>query len=146
VAARIALTLIDFDTQLLPDAITLPLLWAGLLVNMTGLFVPLPAAVAGAMLGYLMLWLVYWLFRLLTGKEGMGYGAFQLLAALGAWLGLGMLPVIVLLSAVTGSVVGIAYLLVRKKSAPFAFGPYLAMAGGIALLWGKPLLAWYLGR
>ncbi|MDP2227746.1 MAG: A24 family peptidase [Moraxellaceae bacterium] len=143
--ALISLTLIDFDTQLLPDQITLPLLWAGLLVNIEGMFVPLHAAVIGAMLGYLILWSVYWLFKLLTGKEGMGYGDFKLLAALGAWLGWMQVPVILLLSSVVGSIIGIGYLIVRRESAPFAFGPYIAIAGFIALLWGVPLVSWYLG-
>lgn len=143
--ALISLTMIDFDTQLLPDDITLPLLWAGLLVNMNGVFVPLPQAVIGAMAGYLVLWSVYWLFKLVTGKEGMGYGDFKLLAALGAWLGWTMVPLIVLLSSVVGAVIGVAYLAIRKESAPFAFGPYIAIAGFIALLWGQPLLHWYLG-
>lgn len=143
--ALISLTLIDFDTQLLPDSITLPLLWAGLLLNMQGLFVSLPSAVLGAAFGYLSLWSVYWLFKLVTGKEGMGYGDFKLLAALGAWLGAMALPVIILLSSVVGAVIGLVYLLVRKESAPFAFGPYIAIAGFIALLWGEPLMKWYLG-
>jgi len=143
--ALIALTLIDFDTQLLPDSITLPLLWAGLLINMQGVFVSLPSAVLGAAFGYLSLWSVYWLFKLATGKEGMGYGDFKLLAALGAWLGAMTLPLILLLSSVVGAIIGLGYLIVRKESAPFAFGPYIAIAGLIALLWGEPLLHWYLG-
>lgn len=143
--ALIALTLIDFDTQLLPDDITLPLLWAGLLVNLSGTFVPLADAVIGAAAGYLSLWSVYWLFKLATGREGMGYGDFKLLAALGAWLGWLALPLILLLSSVVGSLVGLVYLAVRRESAPFAFGPYIAIAGLIALLWGQPLLRWYLG-
>lgn len=143
--ALISLTLIDFDTQLLPDSITLPLLWAGLLLNMQGVFVSLPSAVLGAAFGYLSLWSVYWLFKLATGKEGMGYGDFKLLAALGAWLGALALPVIILLSSVVGAVIGLMYLAIRKESAPFAFGPYIAIAGFIALLWGEPLMKWYLG-
>lgn len=143
--ALVTLTMIDFDTQLLPDDITLPLLWAGLLVNLSGLFVPLHAAVIGAAAGYLSLWSVYWLFKLVTGKEGMGYGDFKLMAALGAWMGWLMLPAILLFSALAGSVIGIGYLIVRRESAPFAFGPYIAIAGFIALLWGQPLLHWYLG-
>lgn len=143
--ALVALTMIDFDRQLLPDAITLPLLWAGLLVNLNGTFVPLPSAVIGAMSGYLLLWSVYWLFKLATGKEGMGYGDFKLLAAFGAWLGWTMIPLIVLLSSVVGAIIGLCYLAIRKESAPFAFGPYIAIAGFIALLWGKPLMQWYLG-
>ncbi len=143
--ALISLTLIDFDTQLLPDSITQPLLWAGLLLNMQGLFVSLPSAVLGASLGYLSLWSVYWLFKLITGKEGMGYGDFKLLAALGAWLGAMALPVIILLSSLVGSIIGLAYLAIRKESAPFAFGPYIAIAGFIALLCGPQLIQWYLG-
>lgn len=142
--ALVALTMIDFDTQYLPDAITLPLVWAGLLVNMHGLWVPLDSAVWGAVLGYLSLWSVYWLFKLATGKEGMGYGDFKLLAALGAWLGPAQLPLIILLSSVVGAVIGGVYLAVRKQSAPFAFGPYLAIAGFIAMLGGPAIIQWYL--
>lgn len=144
--ALVALTMIDFDTQLLPDDITLPLLWAGLLVNLGGMFVSLPDAVLGAAFGYLSLWSMYWLFRLATGREGMGYGDFKLLAALGAWLGWQALPLILLLSSLVGSVVGIGYYLVRRESAPYSFGPYIAIAGIIALLWGKSLVGWYLGN
>jgi len=141
----IALTMIDFDTQLLPDTITLPLVWAGLLVNLHGLWVPLDQAVLGAVFGYLSLWSVYWLFKLATGKEGMGYGDFKLLAALGAWLGPMQLPLIILLSSVVGAVIGGIYMAVRKESTPFAFGPYLAIAGFIALLGGPEIVGWYLG-
>lgn len=143
--ALVALTMIDFDTQLLPDDITLPLIWAGLLVNMYGLWVPLDKAVIGAMLGYLSLWSVYWLFKLATGKEGMGYGDFKLLAALGAWLGPGQLPLILLLSSVVGAVIGGVYIIIRKENAPFAFGPYLAIAGVIAMFGGPDIIDWYLG-
>ena len=143
--ALVALTMIDFDTQLLPDDITLPLLWAGLLLNIPGTFVPLSHAVIGAAAGYLSLWSVYWLFKLTTGREGMGYGDFKLMAALGAWLGWAMLPVILLFSSIAGAIIGIGYLIVRRESAPFAFGPYIAIAGFVALLWGQPLLRWYLG-
>lgn len=143
--ALISLTLIDFDTMYLPDEITLPLVWAGLLANMLGLFVPLPTALIGAVAGYLSLWSIYWLFKLLTGKEGMGYGDFKLLAALGALLGWQVLPVIVLLSSLVGSLVGLGYRIIRGENLPFAYGPYLAIAGFIALLWGQPLLHWYLG-
>lgn len=142
--ALVALTMIDFDTQLLPDDITLPLVWAGLLVNLNGLFVPLPEAVLGAVAGYLALWSIFWLFKLLTGKEGMGYGDFKLLAALGAWMGWHQLPLIILLSSVVGVVVGIGYLLVRRQSLAFAYGPYLAAAGYISLVTGQPLMQWYL--
>lgn len=144
----VALTFIDFDTQLLPDNITLPLLWAGLLANVAGLVpgVTLRDAVIGAMAGYLALWLVYWLFKLIRGKEGMGYGDFKLLAALGAWLGWQMLPLIVLLSSVVGAVIGIGLIVFkgRDHQIPLAFGPYLAIAGAIALFFGKSLLALYL--
>ena len=146
--ALIALSFIDIDEQLLPDSITLPLLWAGLLFNLTAgehAFVPLADAVAGAMAGYLSLWLVYQGFKLVTGREGMGYGDFKLLAALGAWLGWQMLPLIILLSAVVGAVIGIAMILLlgRDRQVPIPFGPYLAAAGWIALLWGPQLTsAW----
>ena len=142
----IALTFIDADTQLLPDSITLPLLWLGLLFNLSGTFVGLSAAVVGAMAGYLSLWSVYWLFKLLTGKEGMGYGDFKLLAALGAWLGWQMLPLVILLSSLVGAVVGVALIILAKRGrqVPIPFGPYLAAAGIIALLWGKGLNEAYL--
>jgi leader peptidase (prepilin peptidase)/N-methyltransferase len=137
----LAMTFIDFDTQLLPDDLTYPLLWAGLLVNLNGMFVPLHEAVIGAAAGYLVLWGIYWLFKLATGKEGMGYGDFKLLAALGAWLGWTMLPTIVLLSSVVGAVVGIGLILFggHKRGKPIPFGPYLAAAGLIALLYGAPI-------
>ncbi len=142
----LALTCIDFDTQLLPDNMTLPLLWGGLLVNLDGMFVPLPAAVIGAVAGYLTLWSIYWLFKLIRGKEGMGYGDFKLLAALGAWLGWQMLPVIVLLSSVVGATIGICLIVFkgRDHNIPLAFGPYLAIAGAIALFWGPALARLYL--
>ena len=143
--AVIALTMIDFDTQLLPDDITLPLVWAGLLVNMKGLWIPLDQAVLGAAFGYLSLWSIYWLFKLVTGKEGMGYGDFKLLAALGAWLGPSQLPLIILLSSCVGAVIGGVYAAIRKESAPFAFGPYLAIAGLIAMFSGPEIVSWYLG-
>jgi len=143
----IAMTFIDADTQLLPDDLTLPLLWLGLLVNLNGSFVPLPEAVIGAVAGYLALWSVYWLFKLTTGKEGMGYGDFKLLAALGAWLGWKMLTVIVLLSSAVGAVVGIALILFARhgRNKPIPFGPYLAAAGLLTMLYGKPIVAAYLG-
>ena len=143
--ALIALTMIDFDTQYLPDVITLPLMWAGLMINLQGLWVPLDQAVLGAAFGYLSLWSVYWLFKLVTGKEGMGFGDFKLLAALGAWLGPSQLPLIILLSSLVGAVIGGIYMAVRKQSAPFAFGPYLAIAGFIAMLGGPEIVSWYLG-
>jgi len=138
----LALTFIDFDTQLLPDDITLPLLWAGLAVNLFGTFVPLREAVIGAIAGYLALWTVYWLFKLIRGKEGMGYGDFKLLAALGAWLGWQMLPLIILLSSVVGAVIGITLVVFkgRDHNIPLAFGPYLAIAGAIALFFGGTLV------
>lgn len=143
----LALAMIDADTQYLPDILTLPLLWAGLALNSIGGFCPLSSAVWGAIAGYLVLWSVYWLFRLITGKEGMGYGDFKLLAALGAWLGWQMLPVIVILSAATGAVIGGIQLAVqgRDRQTPIPYGPYLAAAGWIAMLWGPTLLHWYLG-
>lgn len=142
----IAMTWIDYDTKLLPDDLTLPLLWAGLLINVNGTFVPLQDAVIGAAAGYLVLWSVYWLFKLATGKEGMGYGDFKLLAALGAWMGWAMLPTIVLLSSVVGAIVGISLIVFAKRGRdnPIPFGPYLAAAGLIALLWGKDLSAGFL--
>jgi leader peptidase (prepilin peptidase)/N-methyltransferase len=138
----LALTMIDIDTQLLPDDVTLPLLWAGLIVNLGGLFAPLPDAVIGAVAGYLSLWTIYWLFKLIRGKEGMGHGDFKLLAALGAWLGWQVLPVIVLLSSVVGAVIGITLIVFkgRDNNLPLAFGPYLAIAGGIALFFGPTLV------
>ena len=137
----LALTMIDFDTQLLPDSLTLPLLWAGLLVNLWGGFSPLPDAVIGAVAGYLSLWTIYWLFKLIRGKEGMGHGDFKLLAALGAWLGWQVLPVIVLLSSVVGAVIGLLLIVFkgRDHNVPLAFGPYLAIAGAIALFFGPTL-------
>jgi leader peptidase (prepilin peptidase) / N-methyltransferase len=143
----IAMTFIDADTQLLPDDLTLLLLWCGLLVNLNGIFVPLGEAVIGAAAGYVSLWSVYWLFKLATGKEGMGYGDFKLLAALGAWLGWKMLPVIILLSSVVGAVVGISLILFAKhgRDNPIPFGPYLAAAGVIAFLYGSQLVEAYLG-
>jgi leader peptidase (prepilin peptidase) / N-methyltransferase len=144
----VALTFIDFDTQLLPDNLTLPLLWAGLIANLFGAAqsVSLRDAVIGAIAGYLVLWTVYWLFKLIRGKEGMGYGDFKLLAALGAWLGWQMLPLIVLLSSVVGALIGIGLIVFKGRDhrIPLAFGPYLAIAGVIALFFGKPLAALYL--
>jgi leader peptidase (prepilin peptidase)/N-methyltransferase len=145
----LALALVDVDTQLLPDSMTLPLLWAGLLINafpsLGMAFVDLRSAVAGAAAGYVSLWLVYQLFKLATGKEGMGYGDFKLFAAIGAWLGWQILPLVILLSAAVGAVIGIAMILLagRSRHKPIPFGPYLAGAGWIAILWGEPLLASY---
>lgn len=147
IAAMVALTFIDFDKQLLPDDITLPLIWAGLLLNLNGTFAALPHAVVGAMAGYLALWSVYWLFKLATGKEGMGYGDFKLLAAIGAWLGWQLLPLVILLSSLVGAIVGIILIVLarRGRNVPIPFGPYLAAAGLIALFWGKSINQTYLG-
>jgi leader peptidase (prepilin peptidase) / N-methyltransferase len=141
----LTLALIDFDTQLLPDSLTLPLLWLGLLFNLSATFVPLSTAVIGAMAGYLALWSVYWLFKLVTGKEGMGYGDFKLLAALGAWFGWPALPGIIFLSAVVGAVLGIAMMVLAKRSkeVPMPFGPYLAGAGLISLYFGANIAAMF---
>jgi leader peptidase (prepilin peptidase)/N-methyltransferase len=146
--ALIALTFIDLDTFYLPDNITLPLIWLGLLVNLNGVFVSLDSAVVGAIAGYLVLWTVYQLFRLLTGKEGMGFGDFKLLAALGAWLGWTLLPLIILLSSLIGAIVGIGMIVLggHDRAKPIPFGPYLALAGVVALFWGKTMLALYLGQ
>ncbi len=143
----LALTFIDFDKLLLPDQLTLPLLWVGLLLNLSQQFVPLADAVIGAIAGYMVLWSIYWAFKLLTGKEGMGYGDFKLLAALGAWLGWQSLPLILILSSCVGAILGITLVVMRRhqQSKPMPFGPYLAIAGWIALLWGEQLTSWYLG-
>jgi leader peptidase (prepilin peptidase)/N-methyltransferase len=143
----VAASVIDFDTQLLPDAITMPLLWAGLLFNLGGTFVDLHSAVIGAAAGYLILWSVYWAFKLATGKEGMGFGDFKLLGAIGAWLGWKMLPLVILLSSFVGAIVGIALIVVarRGREVPIPFGPYLACAGVIALFWGPGLVDRWLG-
>ncbi len=141
----IALTGIDFDTQLLPDRFTLPLAGLGLFVNAYGLFVTSTQAIFGYVIGFLCLWIVYKLFLLMTGKHGMGYGDFKLLAALGAWLGPMVLPLIVFLSAVIGSIIGIILMKRAGESRPFAFGPYIAMAGMVALLYGNDIMGWYLG-
>ena len=142
----ITLTLIDLKTQLLPDSITLPLLWLGILLSFFDVFTDLTSSVVGAMAGYLILWSVYQLFKLLTGKEGMGFGDFKLLAALGAWIGYSYLPQIILVSSVVGSVFGISMLIIgkTKQQQPIPFGPYLAVAGWIALLWGETINTTYL--
>lgn len=144
--ALLALTAIDFDTQLLPDDITLPLVWTGLLFNLFGTYTTLQSAVLGAVFGYLILWGVYWLFKLITGKEGMGYGDFKLLAALGAWLGWQMLPLIILSSSLVGAGVGITLIVAVKhgRDIPIPFGPYLAGGGLVALFWGQMLTQNYL--
>ena len=140
-----ALAVIDFDTQLLPDALTLPLVWAGLLANALGAFTDLSSAVIGAAAGYLFLWAVYWLFRLATGREGMGYGDFKLLAAIGAFLGWQVLPLVILLSSVAGAILGILLMILarRGREVPMPFGPYLAIGALVALFAGKELTrAW----
>lgn len=141
----IAMSFIDLDTQLLPDELTLPLIWLGLIVNLEGTFVPLRGAVLGAAAGYLSLWLVYWMFRAFTGKEGIGYGDFKLLAALGAWMGWMMLPLIVLLSSAVGATFGIVMIALKRhqRDRPIPFGPFLAAAGLLALLIGHSIIdAW----
>lgn len=145
--ALIALAVIDLDTQLLPDDITLPLLWIGLLVNINHGFTDIQSAVIGAIAGYLSLWSIYWCFKLITGKEGMGYGDFKLLAAIGAWLGWSMLPLVILFSSLVGALVGIGLILAAKlnKSIPIPFGPYLVGGALIALFWGEQLIHTYIG-
>ena len=146
-AVLISLTAIDLDHQLLPDNLTLPLLWVGLLINIDATFVSLESAVLGAVFGYLCLWSVYWLFKIITGKEGMGYGDFKLLAALGAWFGLSALPTIVLLSSLVGAVIGIALIVMRRqdRETPMPFGPFLAGAGLIHLFYPDVLIGWIAG-
>ena len=142
----IALTFIDFDTQLLPDRYTLPLAALGLAVNSYSLYTSPTSAIWGYIIGFLCLWIVYYLFKIIIGKEGMGYGDFKLLAALGAWMGPFLLPLIVLLSSFVGAVIGIILLKIRKKNQPFAFGPYIAIAGWIAFIWGEQIMKIYLGQ
>ena len=151
--ALVPVAMIDADTQLIPDSIVLPLMWVGLAMSLfhplagtETLFIAPRDAIIGAMAGYLSLWSIYWMFKLITGKEGMGYGDFKLLAALGAWLGWQQLPMIILMSAAVGAVVGIALMVIRKheRSVPIPFGPYLAAAGWITLLWGEQIRALYL--
>jgi leader peptidase (prepilin peptidase) / N-methyltransferase len=144
--ALITLTFIDFDTQLLPDDITLPLLWLGLLFNLNSGFADLKSAVIGAAVGYLILWSVYWLFKLATGKEGMGYGDFKLLAAIGAWFGWQLIPAVILLSSILGASIGIVLILLRGKTGNTAipFGPFLALGGIAALFFGQQLASFYL--
>ena len=145
-AFLVSMSFIDFDTQLLPDKLTLPLLWLGLIANSFGLFTSLQDAVWGAVFGYLALWIVFQLFKLITGKEGMGYGDFKLLAALGAWMGWQALPTIILLSSLVGAIIGISLILFkgRDQQIPIPFGPYLAIAGWIALLWNAEITGAYL--
>ena len=146
-AVLVVLTTIDLDHHLLPDSLTLPLLWVGLLLNIDNTFVSLESAVLGAVFGYLCLWSVFWLFKIVTGKEGMGYGDFKLLAALGAWFGVSALPTIVLLSSVVGAVLGIALIVTGKqgRETPMPFGPFLAGAGLIHLFYPNVLLSWVTG-
>lgn len=151
--ALIALSFIDFDEQLLPDSITLPLLWLGLMLNLLAytpdspLFVGTQSAIIGTAVGYLSLWSVYWLFKLVTGKEGMGYGDFKLLGALGAWMGWQMVPLIVILSAVVGVIAAVGMIVLRghDRQIPIPFGPYIAAAGFVAMLRGREIIDWYLG-
>ncbi|MEE9397702.1 MAG: A24 family peptidase [Methylococcales bacterium] len=142
----ISLSLIDIDHQLLPDSITLPLLWLGLFISVFGIYTDSPASIIGAVAGYLTLWLVYHLFKLVTGKEGMGYGDFKLLSLLGAWMGWQFLPLIILLSSLVGAIIGISMMLFfnHDRQTPIPFGPYLAAAGFIALIWGERIIAYYL--
>ncbi len=144
--AMVALSVIDFDTQLLPDDITLPLLWTGLLFNLGGTFTDLRSAVIGAIAGYLALWSVYWAFKLVTGKEGMGYGDFKLLSAIGAWFGYQLLPLTILLSSLVGAAVGVSLIILARqgREVPIPFGPYLAAAGVLAMFCGQALTHAYL--
>lgn len=143
--ALISLTMIDFDHHYLPDQITLPFLWLGLILNLHGMYTDLNSAVIGAVAGYLSLWSVYQIFKLITGKEGMGFGDFKLLGMFGAWLGWQMLPAIILISTLIGSIVGILLIILKQhqRDKPIPFGPYLAGAGWVALIWGKDLNALY---
>jgi leader peptidase (prepilin peptidase)/N-methyltransferase len=145
--AMIALAFIDMDTQLLPNDITMPLLWGGLWINLDGGFADIHSAVIGAVVGYLALWSVYWGYKLLTGREGMGYGDFKLLAAIGAWLGWQMLPLVILFSSIVGSMAGLGLMLIAKhgRHVPIPFGPYLVCGGIVALLWGSEINSAYLG-
>ncbi|MCL1078765.1 prepilin peptidase [Parashewanella spongiae] len=144
----IALTGIDLDEMLLPDNLTLPLLWLGIIFSLTDGFVSLNDSVIGAVAGYLSLWSVFWLFKIVTGKEGMGYGDFKLMAVFGAWLGWQMLPLIILLSSLVGAVVGISLIVSKKLHSgnPIPFGPYIAAAGWIAVVWGQDIVNWYLAH
>ena len=144
--ALICLTLIDYDHMLLPDQITLPFLWLGLLVNVNGLIVPLNEAVIGTVVGYLSLYSVFWLFKLLTDKEGMGFGDFKLLALFGAWTGWQLLAILILMASVVGAIVGISLMVFKnhQREQAIPFGPYLAVAGWLTLLWGDNIWAWYL--
>ena len=142
----VALSVIDYDHQLLPDDITLPLIWGGLALNLFGIYTSLSAAVIGAIAGYVSLWLVYQLFKLITGREGMGYGDFKLFAAFGAWLGWQALPLIILLSSFLGAIIGIGVIVFRgrDRTLPIPFGPFLCLAGWVALMWGDAITRAYL--
>ena len=142
----VCLTLIDFDHMLLPDQITLPLLWLGLLVNLNGAIVPLNDSVIGAVAGYMSLFSIFWLFKLITGKEGMGHGDFKLVAVFGAWIGWQLLPLLILMASAVGAVIGISIMMFKnhQREQAIPFGPYLAIAGWITLLWGNGIWAWYL--
>lgn len=144
----ISLTMIDFDHMLLPDQITLPLLWLGLLVNLNGLIVPIETAVIGAIAGYMSLYSVFWVFKLITGKEGMGYGDFKLVAVFGAWFGWQLLPLLILMASVVGALVGMFLIIFKKlkRENAIPFGPYLAVSGWITLLWGDEIWSWYLSK
>lgn len=144
--ALICLTMIDFDHMLLPDQITLPFLWLGLLVNINGAIVPLQDAVIGAVAGYMSLYCVFWLFKLLTGKEGMGYGDFKLVALFGAWIGWQLLPLLILMASAVGAVIGISLMVFKnhQREQAIPFGPYLALAGWITMIWGNNIWGWYL--
>lgn len=146
VFALVALTFIDFDTQLLPDDITIPLLWLGLLFNLMGGLTDIKSALIGAMAGYLILWSIYWAFKIITGKEGMGYGDFKLLAAIGAWFGWQILPAVILLSSVLGTIIGIGLIVLAKRGreVPMPFGPFLALGGIAALFYGQQLASYYM--
>lgn len=146
--ALIALALIDFDTQLLPDNLTLPLLWLGLFLSLFDIFTDTGSSIIGAISGYMVLWTVFYIFKIITGKEGMGFGDFKLLAAIGAWAGWSLLPLTILISSVAGSIIGIIMLLtgLTKKQQPIPFGPYIAIAGWIILLWGNEINALYLSK
>lgn len=142
----VCLTLIDFDHMLLPDQIILPLLWLGLLVNLNGAIVPLNDSVIGAVAGYMSLFSIFWLFKLITGKEGMGHGDFKLVAVFGAWIGWQLLPLLILMASAVGAVIGISMMMFKnhQREQAIPFGPYLAIAGWITLLWGNGIWAWYL--
>ncbi len=146
--ALIALTMIDLDHMLLPDQITLPILWLGLLINLNGIIVPLEEALIGAVAGYMSLFSIFWLFKLLTGKDGMGHGDFKLVALFGAWMGWQLLPLLILMASFVGAVVGISLMMFKnhQRDQAIPFGPYLAVAGWVCLLWGNGIWSWYLSQ